>query len=80
MCNFAGRATSCLLVIVMLASAILSAAPPISAAGQVKQGQGIKEFKVKKGPEVAARVKKLKERNKAVQRALGMFEQNKTST
>lgn len=50
---------------------------PVNAAGMLKQGRGIKEFKVKRGPEVAERVKKLKEKNKAVRRALGTFEQNK---
>lgn len=74
--NFACRATSRLLVTVMLVTAILSAAPATSAGG-LKQGQGIKEFKVKRGAEVAARVKKLKERNKGVRRALATFEQNK---
>lgn len=79
--NFLRSTGSYLLVIVLLAltlplvpQSLATSAP--DTPKQKEKKRTVKDSKVKRGPEVAARVKKLKETNKSVLAALKKFEKN----
>jgi hypothetical protein len=73
--NFLLKGLTCFLSLAIFGSTVSFTSHSVYAGTRVEQDQRTNEVKVKRGPEVGARVKKLKERNKAVRRALGTFEQ-----
>jgi hypothetical protein len=72
--NFARSVIGCLLVLSLLVAAAPLSAASCAATNISQQEKRQKDFDVKRGPEISAYVKRLKQNSKAVRDALGVFE------